>query len=156
VAYTPSSGLLLRRGEHSAVLAGAQAHLDGCPDEPDPEAEVLGLRQADVVLQTPCALDASADAHPDEAADAVHPPFPAVLEDAGAGKLVDPALDDQAQDAFLVLLPALLAREEPDEAAVLCKQAAARSAARSCAEQAAAVQQPAKSSDAAAMSRPVA
>ncbi len=146
MACSPSLGLLLRRAEHSAVPACAQARLDARRDEPVPEAAHLGLHRGGAVLPTPCELDAWVGARPDVAADVARP-FRALLADAGAGRSVDPEPDDRVPDACL---PARLAQAEPDAAVVPCKQGVARSAEQSCAGRVVGVwRQPAESPDAA-------
>ena len=150
MACSPSLGLLLPHAERSAVPAGARAHPDGCQDEPVPEAGGLDLHQSDAHPSRPSASDASDGAHPGVAADAALHPFPAVLADADAGKLAGREPDARAQDAFpLALRHARLAQVVPDAAVALYKQAWDRSAAQSCAAQAAGLLQPAEWPDAA-------
>jgi hypothetical protein len=146
---SPSLVLLLRHGGRSAVPGGAKALPDEHQDELAPEAGPLAPHQEDAARSEPNAWDAWDGAHPDEAADAVRQ-HPVLLADAGAGKSAVPGPDGLVQDAFLALLPEQQAQAARDEAAVLCKRGADRSAAQSCAAQgAAALQQPAAAPDAA-------
>jgi hypothetical protein len=138
--------LLLLRAEHSAVLACAQAHRDGCPDEPDREAEGLDQLQVDAAQSEPSAWDAWDGARRGEAVDAFHQ-LRALLADGDAGKSADPERVVRAQDASSPReLPlALLALAEQDAEAEPCRPDAAQSGEQSCAAQVfAARQQPAE------------
>src|SRR5580700_8585630 len=57
-AYSPSSGLLLRRAEHSAGRAGATELRDARQDELGPEAEVPDQHRVAALRPEPCAWDA--------------------------------------------------------------------------------------------------
>jgi hypothetical protein len=135
-------GLLLLRAEHSAVLAGAKAHRDGCLDERGRAEEALDQLQADAVRSAPSAWDALDGARRDEAADAPHP-RQALLAAGDAGKSADPERVVRAQDAsFLPELPlALLVPAEQDAVAELYRPDVARSGEQSCAAQVVAVRQ---------------
>jgi hypothetical protein len=119
-----------------------QARPDGCPDEPDLEAEVPDLLQSDEVRSEPSAWDASDGARRDVAADAVRRLLALpVAED--AEKLVGPAPDDLAPDAlFLERLRGRLVLELRDAAEELYKPDAGPFAGRSFAEQAVVVLPP--------------
>jgi hypothetical protein len=143
-------GLLLLRAERSAVLACAQAHPDGFPDEPAREEEALGQLRSDAAQLEPSAWDAWDGARRDEAADAPHQLL-ALLADEDAGKSADRERAVRAQDAsFPPKLPlALLVPAEQDAEAEPYRLDVVRSAEQSCAAQVfAARQQPAERLDA--------
>ena len=83
-----------------SVRVGAQAHRDGCQDEPGLAAEVPDQPRWDGPLPEPNASDASDDAHPDAKAGAAHPLR--VQLDADAEKL---AGREQAAQALGVSFP---------------------------------------------------
>jgi hypothetical protein len=134
--------LLLRRAEHSAVRACAQAHRDGFPDERDREEEDLGQLRSDAAQLERSAWDAWDDARRDEAAD-VHHQLQALLAAGDAGKSADPERAARAQDAWFPpeLRLARLVPAEQDAAVEPYIPDAARSAEQSCAAQAFAARQ---------------
>jgi hypothetical protein len=138
--------LLLRRAEHSAVLACEKAHQDGCPDELAREEEGLGQLRVDAAQSEPSAWDAWDGARRGEAADAPLQLL-ALLAAGDAGKWADPERVGRAQDAWFLpeIPPGPLAPAEQGAVAELYTPDEARSAEQSCAAQvAAARQQPAE------------
>lgn len=138
-ACNPSSGLLLRRAEHSAGRGDATDRQAGYPDEPVPEAGALVLRPEGERRLELYAWGAWDDVHPDARAVAAHPyRVPAVVD---AGKSADQEPDGPERGAWFrsALLPARWARELRGAAEEPCKLDAGRSGAQSCAAQEAAV-----------------
>ena len=130
---SPSSGLLLRRAEHSAGRAGAPELPDEHQDELVPEAAAPVQHPADAHQPEPYAWDAWDGVHPDAADVADLRP---ASWDVGAGKLADPALDALAQDASsrqAIQSEQSKPRARPDAEAELCKPDAVQSAEQSCA-----------------------
>jgi hypothetical protein len=125
--------------ERSADRDGVQAHLDGCPDEPGLEAEVLDLPQSGAAPLEPSVWGASGGAHRVEAVGAAHPHHQEPPEDAGAGKLADLAQDVQERGA---LFPQVIPRtqREPGGAEAPYTPDVAQFVARSCVAQAALAQ----------------
>jgi len=146
-AYSPSSGLLLRRAEHSAGRACAREHRDGFRGELGLEAEVLDQLQADVRLRVPGAWDAWDGVRPDVVADAGRQ-FPE-RRDADAEKLAVRARDDPVRAAWFLPENWLVPWAQLDVAAAPYKPDADQSAARSCAEPEAAAVRPVVLMDAA-------
>jgi hypothetical protein len=136
-------GLLLRRVEHSAVLAYAQAHRDGFPDERVRAEEALGQLQSDAARSEPSAWDALDGAHRGEAVDAFHQ-LRALPAAGDAGRSADPervALEPDA--SFQPALPHVrLDSAEQDAAVEPYKPDEAQSAEQSCAAQVFAALQP--------------
>lgn len=113
--------------ECSAVPDDATAHPDGCRDASAPEVVSQDQPQSDARPRAPIVWDAWDDARQAEAADAAH--RCRALPDAGAGKLADRELGALEPAALLIVQSV-----HQVEAAELCRQDAARFAARSCAE----------------------
>ena len=131
VACSPSSGLPSRHAERSAGPAGARERLDGCRDEPVPEAAAPDLHREDAHRQAPAAWDASDGARRDatDAADLHREPSVADVE-----KLADLALDVRARDAWSLQARRPVQQEPLVWAAELCTPDAVQSAEQSFAE----------------------
>ncbi len=94
--YSPSSGLLLHREEHSADRVCELERPDGCRVEPGPEVGVRGRLQEDELPPATGAWDAWDGAH----LDATGAPGHRALVDAGAGKLAVRGQADRVQDVL--------------------------------------------------------
>jgi len=140
---SPSLGLLSPRAEHSAVLACAQAHRDGFPDEQAREEEGLDQLQSDAAQSGPSVWDAWDGARRGEAAD-VHHQLQALLAAGDAGKSADLELAARARAALFPpeLRLARLGPAEPDVAVEPYKRVVVQSAGQSCAAQVVAARQP--------------
>jgi len=92
-------GLPSRRAEHIADRAFALDRPDGCQAALSREVEAPDPRPADALLQAPIAWDASACAHPDATADAVHRELRLTWAD-GAERWADQARDVRVRDAM--------------------------------------------------------
>ena len=118
-----------------------RAHPDGFQDELVPEAVAPDRHQSDGGQSEPSAWDALDGARPDAVADAAHqlPAPPAVAD---AGKSAVPVRGGRARGGQvsgacpLALQPAQSAQAVLDAVVVPCKQDAAQSVERSCAERA--------------------
>jgi hypothetical protein len=135
VVYTLSSALPSRRAEHNAGRAALRDHQAGCRDGWFPGAEGPGQRPADVPLPALAASGASVGVRRGEAADAAHLQALRLAWEVGVGRLADRALGVRRPDA---LPHRLEPRAEPlaeveQDGPELCKPAAVRSEARSCA-----------------------
>ena len=96
-AYSPSSGLLLRRAEHSAGPAGAPDAPGRLPGRVGPGGGSAGPTPRDALRRATAAWDAWDGARRGAAADAA--PAGGALRDAGAGKSAGRAPDVRERDA---------------------------------------------------------